>query len=301
LASKKKFNVFIVSPTSDDTIQLNIPQFVVSLVGFISICGLLLFGFLALQYFQSQDATSQLQALRQENAFLQSRLAGMKSSMATFGQHLTEVEQTEKKIRMVFGIPEIDPAERALGIGGFPPTPDSMLSSYERLSYNTEADLAVLLRRVRFERENFGDILTQLNDRKDQLDHTPSIMPTTGYFSSSFGMRNHPVTGVHAMHRGVDFSAPTGTPVYAPADGRVVSIKFHRDLGLTVVIDHGYNIRTKYGHLSKAKVKEGQQLKRGDAVALIGESGLSVTGPHLHYEIHVNGRVVDPMKYIYNM
>jgi murein DD-endopeptidase MepM/ murein hydrolase activator NlpD len=301
LAGKKKFNVLIVRPSSDDTIQFNIPQLVVWLIGIISICGLFLFGFLVLQYNQSQNATAQLQALEQENAFLQSRLAGMKSSMATLGQYLNEVEHTEKKIRMVFGIPEIDPAERALGIGGFPSMSDSMLNAYQRLSFNTEADLAMLLRKTRFERENFGDILAQLNDRKDQLDHTPSIMPTRGYFSSSFGMRDHPITGVRTMHRGVDFCAPTGTPIYAPADGRVVRVEFHRDLGLTMVIDHGYNIQTRYGHLSKAKLKEGQKVKRGEIIALTGESGYSVTGPHLHYEVHVNGRPVNPMKYIYDM
>jgi len=301
LAGKKKYNVLIVPPTSDNTIQLNIPQFLVSSVGFTAICALLLFGFLILQYWQSTDTTNQIQALEQENAFLQSRLAGMKSSMATFGQYLNDVEHTEKRIRMVFGIPEIDPAERALGIGGFPSMPDSLLSSYQQLSYDTEADLALLLRKVRFERENFDDILTRLNERKDRLDHTPSILPARGYFSSGFGMRNHPVTGKYSMHRGTDFCAPIGTPIIAPADGRVKSIKMHRDLGLTLILEHGYNITTKYGHLSKTKVKVGQQVKRGETVALMGESGLSVTGPHLHYEVHVNNRPVNPIKYIYDL
>ena len=300
MAGNKKFNILIVPPTSGDTIQINIPQLVVSLIGFVLICGVLLFGFLLLQYFQVQDSAQQLDALKAENSFLQGRLTRMQSSVATFGQYLGEIEQTENDIRMVFGIPEIDPAERALGIGGFPSVPDSPLNDYQQLSYDTEADIEDLLRRVRFERANFDEIYESLVDRKDRLDHTPSIMPSHGYYSSGFGMRRHPFTGKRCMHRGADFAAPTGTPIIASADGRVASIKYNRDFGKTLIIDHGYGIRTVYCHLSKAEVKAGQEVKRGDTIALMGNSGLS-TGPHLHYEVHLDGKAANPMSFIYDI
>jgi len=301
LAGKKEFNVLIVPPSSGDTVQLNIPQFIVSLAVFALVCGILLFGFLLLEYYRSEDATEQLQALKAENAFLQSCLAGMKSSIATFGQYLSEIEQTEKNIRMVFGLSEIDPAERALGIGGFPPAGEVMLDSYQRPPYAIEADLAHLLRRANFERENFNEIHESLVQRKDQLDHTPSIRPTRGYYSSPFGIRQrHPVTGVRSLHRGVDFATSVGTPVIAPADGKVIKIHYSRTLGKTLVIDHGYGVRTLYGHLLEANVKVGQEVKRRDLIAATGKSGLLTTGPHLHYEVQVNGDPINPMNYIYD-
>lgn len=300
MVDKKKFSVLIVPPTSDETIQIAVPQLVVSLIGFVLICGLLFFGFLLVQYFQVQDSSEQLEALRAENSFLEGRLARMQSSVATFGQYLGEIEQTENDIRMVFGIPEIDPAERALGIGGFPSVPDSTLDDYQQLSYDTEADIEDLLRRVRFERVNFDDIYTSLVRRKDRLDHTPSILPARGYFSSGFGLRRHPFTGRRCMHRGADFAAPTGTPIVAPADGKVASIRFNRDFGRTLIIDHGHGIRTLFGHLAKTEVNVGQKIKRGDTIALVGNSGLS-TGPHLHYEVHRDGKAENPMNFIYDI
>jgi murein DD-endopeptidase MepM/ murein hydrolase activator NlpD len=298
---KKKFNVLIVPPNSGETIQFRIPQFVVSLLGFSLVCVVLLFGYFMLGHLNRQEARVQLQALQVENAFLQSRLAGMRSSMATFGNYLSEIEQREDDIRQVFGFPDVDPAERALGIGGFPSTTDS-LSAYELLSYDTEVDLSNLLRKAGFERENFRAILDSLHTRKNQLDHTPSIRPCQGLYSGAFGMRNrHPVTGARTMHNGVDFAASIGTPVRAPADGRVVNIWYSKALGKTLVIDHGFGLQTLYGHLKDTKVKVGQEVKRRDTIAVIGRTGLLITGPHLHYEIHVDGDPVDPMKYIFDL
>ncbi len=301
MAGKKKFNILIVPPSSGETVQFNLPQVFVSVAGSILVIGVFLFGFLLLDYVGSKDTTEQLADLRAENAFLQSRLAEMKSSMATFGTYLHGIEQTEENIRLVFGFPDVDPAERALGIGGFPSITDTELDSYEQVSFETEAELEQLMRRVSFERENFNLILDSLESRKVQLDHTPSIKPTQGYYSSSFGMRKrHPITGVPTMHRGVDFSAPIGTPVIAPADGKVISVRNSKTLGRTVVVDHGYGVSTVYGHLHKEKVSVGQVVKRGEIIALVGATGLMSTGPHLHYEVHVNGQPVNPMKYIWD-
>lgn len=302
MAGKKKFSILIVPPSSGDTIQLNIPQFLISLVGFSLVCAVLLFGYLLLENVNRHDAGEQLQALQMENAFLQSRLAGMRSSMATFGNYLGEIEQTEENIRQVFGIPDVDPAERALGIGGFPVGANGTLSPYQQLSYDTEADLANLLRKASFERENFDVILDSLLIRKDQLDCTPSIRPCRGYYSSGFGMRQrHPVTGVRTMHHGVDFAADVGTPVIAPADGKIVKIHYSKTLGKTLFIDHGHGIQTVYGHLQSTKVKVGQKVKRRDLVATVGRTGLLSTGPHLHYEVHRNDEPVNPMNYVYDL
>ena len=300
LAGKKRFNILIVPPTSGDTIRFTVPRILISLSGITLVSVALAFGFLLLDYIQGQDVTQRLEALKVENAFLQNRLVGMKSSMATFGQYVSEVEQTEKRIRMVFGLPFGEEPGITLGIGGFPPTPDSLASPYRRLAYDTEANLTHLLRRASFERNNFDDIYKQMVVRKDQLDHTPSLLPTQGYYASGFGMRRNPFTGENSLHRGVDFAAPLGTPVIAPADGQVVSVDYSADFGKTLVIDHGYGVRTIYCHLSRAKVKVGQKIKRGEGIAAVGDSGRS-TGPHLHYEVYVEGTPVNPMNFIYDI
>jgi murein DD-endopeptidase MepM/ murein hydrolase activator NlpD len=126
---------------------------------------------------------------------------------------------------------------------------------------------------------------------------TPSIWPVKGWVTSGFGPRVSPFTEKPAWHDGLDIGAAANAPVQAPAQGRVTSVGFDSKLGNVVKLDHGFGIETVYGHLAKALVKEGQRVKRGDVVGLVGSSGLA-TGPHLHYMVKVNGQTFDPTKYI---
>ena len=126
---------------------------------------------------------------------------------------------------------------------------------------------------------------------------TPSIWPVKGWVTSGFGPRVSPFTEKPAWHDGLDIGAAANAPVQAPAQGRVTSVGFDPKLGNVVKLDHGFGIETLYGHLAKALVKEGQRVRRGDVVGLVGSSGLA-TGPHLHYMVKVNGQTFDPTKYI---
>jgi murein DD-endopeptidase MepM/ murein hydrolase activator NlpD len=126
---------------------------------------------------------------------------------------------------------------------------------------------------------------------------TPSIWPVKGWVTSGFGPRVSPFTEKPAWHDGLDIGAAANAPVQAPAQGRVTSVGFDSKLGNVVKLDHGFGIETLFGHLAKALVKEGQRVKRGDVVGLVGSSGLA-TGPHLHYMVKVNGQTFDPTKYI---
>jgi murein DD-endopeptidase MepM/ murein hydrolase activator NlpD len=126
---------------------------------------------------------------------------------------------------------------------------------------------------------------------------TPSIWPVKGWVTSGFGPRVSPFTEKPAWHDGLDIGAAANAPVQAPAQGRVTSVGFDPKLGNVVKLDHGFGIETLYGHLAKTLVKEGQRVKRGDVVGLVGSSGLA-TGPHLHYMVKVNGQTFDPTKYI---
>ena len=120
---------------------------------------------------------------------------------------------------------------------------------------------------------------------------TPSIWPVKGWVTSGFGPRVSPFTEKPAWHDGLDIGAAANAPVQAPAQGRVTSVGFDPKLGNVVKLDHGFGIETLYGHLAKALVKEGQRVKRGDVVGLVGSSGLA-TGPHLHYMVKVNGQTL---------
>ena len=126
---------------------------------------------------------------------------------------------------------------------------------------------------------------------------TPSIWPVKGWVTSGFGPRVSPFTEKPAWHDGLDIGAAANAPVQAPAQGRVTTVGFDPKLGILVKVDHGFGIETLYGHLAKALVKEGQRVRRGEVVGLVGSSGLA-TGPHLHYMVKVNGQALDPVKYI---
>ncbi|HCM73957.1 MAG TPA: peptidase M23, partial [Armatimonadetes bacterium] len=123
------------------------------------------------------------------------------------------------------------------------------------------------------------------------------IVPTSGRRSSGYGMRRHPVLGTTRLHAGIDIAAPTGTAIRASASGTVVTASSMRGYGNTVIIDHGGGFSTLYGHCSRLFVRAGQRVNQGDRIAAVGSTGLS-TGPHLHFEIRVNGRPVNPASYL---
>jgi biotin carboxyl carrier protein len=144
-------------------------------------------------------------------------------------------------------------------------------------------------------------ILNELSQAAEQRSSrwaaTPSIWPVKGWVTSGFGPRISPFTEKPAWHDGLDIGAAANAPVQAPAQGRVTSVGFDPKLGNLVRLDHGFGIETVYGHMAKSLVKEGQRVKRGDVVGLVGSTGLA-TGPHLHYMVKVNGQALDPNKYI---
>ena len=137
-------------------------------------------------------------------------------------------------------------------------------------------------------------------DKRNQLAAaTPSIWPTHGWLSSSMGNRADPLTGEKDFHPGLDISADKGDPVYATADGRVTHAASAGNYGNLVIVDHGYGLETRYGHLSVFKVTHGQKVKRGDLLGLVGSTGRT-TGAHLHYEVRASGRILNPLQLLLN-
>jgi len=142
-------------------------------------------------------------------------------------------------------------------------------------------------------------VRTDVDKRNQLAAATPSIWPTHGWLSSSMGNRADPFTGEKDFHPGLDISADKGDPVYATADGKVVNASAAGNYGNLVVLDHGYGLETRYGHLSAFKVKLGETVRRGDLLGLVGSTGRA-TSSHLHYEVRANGRILNPLQLLLN-
>ncbi len=143
------------------------------------------------------------------------------------------------------------------------------------------------------------ELLELVQDKQQILASTPSIWPTQGWISSEFGYRISPFTGQREFHKGLDISGPEGTPIIAPAEGVAIFTGKNGAYGLSLVLDHGNGITTRYAHLLKIVIKNGEKVKRGEIIAYMGNTGRS-TGPHLHYEVRLNGVPVNPLRYILN-
>jgi murein DD-endopeptidase MepM/ murein hydrolase activator NlpD len=166
------------------------------------------------------------------------------------------------------------------------------------MAFDTRIDLDKLLRRANLLAKSFADVSDSLTKHHERFQRIPSIMPTAGWLSSHFSRnRFHPILHTTRAHEGIDVSAPMGAPIVAPAAGVVRRVGREAGYGLVLEIDHGNGIETKFAHMSRVMVRRGQRVKRGQEIAAVGNSGLS-TGPHLHYEIHINGKVVDPLTYV---
>ena len=147
--------------------------------------------------------------------------------------------------------------------------------------------------------DRLQSVRTDVDKRNQLAAATPSIWPTHGWLSSSMGNRSDPFTGEKDFHPGLDISADKGDPVYATADGTVANASAAGNYGNLVILDHGYGLETRYGHLSAFKVQPGQTVKRGDLVGLVGSTGRA-TSSHLHYEVRANGRILNPLQLLLN-
>jgi murein DD-endopeptidase MepM/ murein hydrolase activator NlpD len=273
-------------------------------VAFVYLAALVLLGSLGAglyftsQYFNDKVAQKEIARLRAENEELADNFEQMRWNLAEVEHRYADLVEKEVVLRTAFDLHEIDPQERQLGIGG-PKAAASITSAAQQSALVAEVELDHLLRLSRFELEKFDEVHLALTDLKDRLAHTPSIWPCKGWYSRGYGMKYDPFTGYKRMHHGIDLANHRGTPIVATADGKVVKVGTNGGKGKTVVIDHGYGFKSMYGHLSKAQVKRGQKVKRGDVIALMGSTGYS-TGPHLHYEVTRNGKTLNPRKYILN-
>lgn len=221
-------------------------------------------------------------------------LLALQARFDSLADTIQAIERRDEQIRLLAGLPP-----------DTTPDPTSMLADrgsnsvlLGTVALDAPPDVDWLIERANSLAASFAEVSDTLARNAEKLARIPSIMPTAGWLSSAFSRsRFHPILHIARPHEGIDVSAPMGAPIVAPAAGTVTFVGRQTGYGRVLEIDHGDGIVTKYAHCSRIVVHKGQHVKRGEMIAAVGNSGLS-TGPHLHYEIHVHGRVVDPLTYV---
>lgn len=247
--------------------------------------------FFSVQYFSSLSQTHELTKLKRENRDLQNANEQFSKSVETLRTQLHTVEEKTRKLAIIAEVTTLDESAQG-GVGGIRQTEEPLASRYR-----DEVD------QMNFRSRRIASDLSLLEQRfvqkSQMLASTPSIVPVRGILTDGFGGRSDPFTGEKGNHGAVDISSAAGQPVRAPADGIIVKADWANGYGNVVYISHGYGLSTRYGHLAKFNVRPGQKVRRGDVIAFVGSTGRS-TGPHLHYEVRLNGNPVNPLEYILN-
>lgn len=301
--AKKTYTLMLIADHHSPVRRFNVSKALIVQV----VAGLLVLSGVAvgatLHYFQVARDAAENRILRDENLTLRTQLKSVRERIEHIGSTLDRVERFDQKLRAITLLSDpqrnlaMGPVETEPGVGA----PGSETQFTELTSMESPKALASRLDRLSAEatrqEQSLQELQAYFQDQKSLLASTPSVWPTRGWVTSDFGQRLDPYTADRVQHGGMDIAAPHGKEVIAPSDGTVVFAGLEGGYGNVIVIDHGYGIKTRYGHLSKMLVKAGDKVKRGTQIAAVGNTGRS-TGPHLHYEVRVNGIPQNPRKFI---
>lgn len=252
--------------------------------------------------FLKTRAPAAAQEMERKNELMKRELTEIHDQVLALHTQLEDLAKHDEKFRLVAGLEPLDKDVQRVGIGGTLVQPrDKKLWELDRsastLAVTTSNELGALLRRAELLNFSWREARDSLEYKHAKLEATPSIVPTSGYITSAFSRsRKHPILDRARPHEGVDITAPHGTPIVSAAKGRVIFVGTNGNYGLTVEVDHGHGVVTRYAHASKTLVKRGQQVDRGQTIGLVGATGLAV-GPHLHYEVLVNGKATNPRQW----
>jgi murein DD-endopeptidase MepM/ murein hydrolase activator NlpD len=298
------YNILIFSKKASAIRRYRLPRLLAKLICFTIPVFFIFLGYFSYDYVITREKVQELNRLREETQLQRSQVRFFSEKISEVERKIAEMREFDRRLRLLANLEgSAWKTRQILGVGGA--SPDDIRETL--LLQSNEAELVKQMRqdlnRLDEEAAAGGESLkgleNLLQDKRVQLANTPSIWPARGWFTSGFGYRISPFTGLRQMHEGIDISNRIGAPVYAPGDGLVTNIGREWGFGKILVISHGFGITTRYGHLSKMSVKIGQKVRRGQKIAEIGSTGRS-TGPHLHYEVKVNGVPVNPLKYILN-
>lgn len=283
----KRFSLIIMPKSNRKVRRFHIHSGFVALL--LCVCALFagLSAYFTYSYFNITHDQAELQRLRAENNRQRQELQRLVLDLHDVRQEMVSLAETEARVRQLAEL-DSDPQDVPVAIGGLPEAGTEMVDEIQ-------GQINQLMVEIELRRQSQENVRNLLNDQVSISRATPKGWPTKGWITSYFGKRKSPFTGRRVMHEGLDIAANTGTPVVATADGIITRVDYTPGYGKMIVIDHGYGYRTIFGHNSKILVKSGQRVKRGDHIALVGNTGQS-TGPHVHYELRMNGVPIDPRK-----
>ena len=241
--------------------------------------------------------------LRKENSRLQAQYDVLSHRMDEAMGVLQDIQQRDDNLyRVIFQADPVAPAIRQAGYGGTNRYEHLMDMADAELVVNTTQKLDLLCKQLYIQSRSFDEVVALCRQHDEMLRCIPAIQPVANkdlkQTASGYGTRIDPIYGTTRFHAGMDFSAAPGTDVYATGDGTVVKMGWQTGYGNTIVIDHGFGYETWYAHLQDFRTQLGKKVVRGEMIGGVGSTGKS-TGPHLHYEVHVRGRVVNPVNYYF--
>ncbi len=306
----------IIPSGAKTTLQWQLPDGLMRFFGFFTFVFAGVLGFLILDYIELRRMRVSYQAIVAENEGLKGEARALMGSLDDVKTSLKRVndfsgklaEMTQMKIKdlgKTTGIGPLSAEEYKIATSQIkPPEPDKFLPlgiNPDKLAFRPLFDhLYGINVQSQYQAIELQNILANLTKQQNLLSSIPTISPVNGWVTSGFGYRSSPFTGERIMHKGVDVASPIGTPIYAPADGVVIFTGDKTGFGNFIMIAHGYGVVSRYGHNAQNLVQSGQRVQRGEQIATVGDSGRT-TGPHLHYEVLVNGQYVNPKKFILNI
>ena len=307
---RKSIKIWFHSGTTSDIREFSIHKTILGGIFFIMVAAIAGASFVGYDYYRLKNTAFNNRLLNQtitaqENEVnsLRSQIQSFAGDIETLKKQVGNLAEFEDKVRLIADIQQTSDSSGLIGIGGIPKDeldPDIPLeqkqSTLIREMHQQVNQTNFAAKRQALDFENLIGLLEQ---KRNLLASTPSVRPVSGWITSKFGYRSSPFTERKEFHSGLDISNKSGTKIIATANGRVSYAARKMYIGNMVQIDHGHGRITKYGHLKKLLVKQGQRVKRGDVIGLLGNTGRS-TGPHVHYEVRINGTPVDPLKYILN-
>lgn len=307
---RKKLSLLILSNTTSSIRQITFSKPLVWFSSLLLMICLIVTGIIVIDYsrlrvsmprsrYLKSEITSHLNTIQVQREHIQ----GLGDEINALKSKLVTLNQFEEKIRIIANIKEAPGQESLFGVGGhILEDIDTRIqlaedhSSLLRDMHEQTKHLAIV---STSQEQGFQSLIQHLQNKQNLLASTPAIRPTDGWVTSGFGYRISPFTGQRVFHKALDIAAREGTPVVASADGIVTHAGANGLLGKVIAIDHGHGMITRYGHLNKTEKRPGEKVKRGDRIGLVGTTGRT-TGPHLHYEVYLNGIPVNPKKYILN-
>ncbi len=320
-----KYSLIVVSDETAPVRRFELPKAWLrrgAAIGIVTTIALLA---LMVDYVRVRIDNRELDGLRSETIERRAQVAEFQQKLENVDRHLSEIQEFERKIRIIANLPgsagtgggevtAVGESGGDLGASGGQGGPESPLdvpgapSRLPKIDPDTPepkrvsllGEAALYLGEVADgQTANLEELVSALESKRDFLASSPSIWPAQGWLTSRYGYRTSPFTNQRSFHAGIDIAGAIGTEIIAPARGRVVFSGKRGPLGNAVIIDHGYGVRTQYGHNKELFVKKGDQVERGDKIASLGNSGRS-TGPHLHYVVEVQGKTRDPLDYIFD-